>query len=84
MEVQTVPIEVPRPPERPTLPAPLPVSLLPVDWVVVTSDSLPPGDGWVIIGLTPAQYEALSLNMAELLRWAQEAGYQIRYYRGEL
>lgn len=82
-DIQTAPIEVERPPARANIPLPSPISTRPVQWVVVTSNNLPPGDGWVIIGLTPDQYENLSMNTAEMLRWAREAGYQLRYYRGD-
>lgn len=55
-----------------------------VFWSVITSDTIPEGDAWSLIGLTPDQYEALSSNTAELLRWIVEANYRLRYYRGEI
>jgi len=47
--------------------------MLPVTWVVVTPDRLPSMDEWVLFGLAPADYERLSQNQAELLRWITEA-----------
>lgn len=82
--MRTVQTEIARPVPLPPVPDPAPVDLRPVDWTVITPDELPDGDAWSIIGLTPEQYEALSQNMAELLRWITEAGYRLRYYRGEI
>lgn len=83
--MRTVPTEVERPPERSNVPDPNPVDLQEVDWVVLTPDTVPPADTeWVFIGLTPEDYERLSLNQAELLRWITEARWRLRYYRGEL
>lgn len=84
LSVRTVQTEVDQPPERPPLPNPRPLDLSPVDWSVVTPDTIPEGDSWSLFGLTPEQYEALSYNMAELLRWITEAEYRLRYYRGEI
>ena len=77
-------IDVPRPVPRPSVPDPRPVDLLPVYWTIITPDTIPEGTEWSIIGLIPDQYEALSKNMAELLRWITEAGYRLRYYKGEI
>lgn len=67
-------LEAERPPERPPLPEPNPVELVPVDWTVVEAD------GVRLLALTPQQYENLTLNLAELLRWIQEAAWRLRYY----
>ncbi|AKQ75792.1 hypothetical protein FDH82_gp02 [Roseobacter phage RDJL Phi 2] len=82
--MRTVPTEVVRPPERASVPDPQPVDLQEVDWVVLTPDTVPEDLEWVFIGLTPEDYERLSLNQAELLRWITEARWRLRYYRGEL
>lgn len=80
--VRTATIEVPRPDPTPPLPDPAPLDLRAVDWMVVTPDRLPPGNDWALMALTPQQYENLSLNMAELLRYVREAKWRLRYYRG--
>lgn len=55
------------------IPFPRPVEdLKPVQWVVVTPDSLPDGE-WVLYALDRRGYENLSLNWAEAIRWAKEA-----------
>lgn len=84
LEVRTVPTEVARPPERANVPDPQPVNLQEIDWVVLTPETIPENLEWVFIGLTPEDYERLSLNQAELLRWITEAKWRLRYYRGEL
>lgn len=66
--------EVPRP-ERPVLPKPEPINLLDVAWIVVETEE---GN---VIALTPDQYENLSLNIAEILRYVTEADAQLDYYR---
>lgn len=66
------------PPERPALPLPEPVQQLPVEWRVVRAD-----DGTPLLALTPGDYQALSQNAAELLRWVTEAMSQLRYYRDD-
>ncbi len=73
MEIQTAPIELERPPEVILPEAPPPVVLLPIEWVVITPDRLPTMEDWVIFGLAPDDYERLSQNQAELLRWIIEA-----------
>lgn len=82
--MRTVQTEVGLPPERPNIPNPDPVDLQEVDWVVLTPDTVPTEEEWVLIGLSPEDYERLSLNQAELLRWITEARWRLRYYRGEL
>jgi hypothetical protein len=37
--------------------------------------------GEPLFALTARGYEALSRNIAELTRWAQEASFQIHFYR---
>lgn len=60
------------------------MSLRDVQWVVLTPDRLPSGNSWVIFGLDPRDYEALALNMADILRWIREARWRLRYYKGEI
>lgn len=57
------------------LPTPEPVALENVEWRVVHVQGEP------LFALTARGYEALSRNIAELTRWAQEASYQINFYR---
>lgn len=83
--MRTVPTEVERPPEIAPIPNPNPVDLQEIDWVILTPDTAPlAGTEWVFIALTPDDYERLSLNQAELLRWILEAQWRLKYYRGEL
>lgn len=50
---------------------------------MLTPDRLPEGDDWVFFAVTPADYETLSLNQSETLRWAHEAMWRLVYYAGE-
>jgi hypothetical protein len=52
------------------------VKLEDVQWTIVQSPA-----GEPLFALTARGYEALSRNIAELTRWAQEASYQINFYR---
>jgi len=60
------------------LPAPEPVSLLPVEWRIVRVDGLP------AFALSAHGYENLSRNMADILRWMREADHQLNHYRSTL
>ena len=46
-----------------------------VTWVVTQSDSVS------YVSLTPKQYQNLSINMAEISRWVDQAAWLLRYYR---
>lgn len=61
------------------LPAPAPVKLHNIKWNVQVDvkDDLTTK---VWFSLTPGDYEKLSLNMAEILRWNREMKWQLRYY----
>lgn len=83
-EIRTVEIEVERPVPRPPVPRPQPVDLSDIDWIVITPETLPEGDAWVIFGISPEDYERLSGNTAELLRWIREAGWRLDYYEGKI
>ncbi len=84
LRVQTAPVVVERPPERPPLPNPRPIEQRDLNWVVLTPGTLPGGDDWVFFGVTPRDYEDMSLNQAEVLRFVRESMWRLRYYRGEL
>lgn len=73
-----------RPEARPYVPDPTPLQLENVRWVVVTPDRLPEGADWVLFALPADQYERLSLNIAELLRWIVEAKWRLDYYGGRI
>lgn len=79
-----MPTEVVRPDPTPPLPNPRPLDLFEVDWTVVTPETLPAGEDWSLIALDAQQYQNLSNNMAELLRYVRESQWLLRYYRGEL
>ena len=51
---------------------------------MVTKDNLPEGDGWVLFALTENGLERLALGWADVIRWMEEATWQLRYYRGDL
>lgn len=40
-------------------------------------------NGVVLFALSPGDYENLSVNMADILRWIREAQWQLNYYRDE-
>lgn len=84
LQVATVQTEILEPQSTPLIPNPKPVILQDVDWIVLTPSEIPEGDDWAFIALTPKDYEVLSLNQAELLRWITEARWRLKYYRGEL
>lgn len=75
--------EIKHPDARPPLPNPKHIETGSFKWRVITSDRLPEGDQWVYYGITPKQYEVLSRNMADMLRWVREAKWRLDYYRGE-
>lgn len=63
--------------ERPTrapLPNPKATELANVEWKVIQTADGP------VIALTPAEHERLMLNLAEILRWVQEAMWRLQYY----
>ena len=77
-------MEIERPQEHPPLPNPQAIQQRDVDWKVLTPETLPEGTDWVFFGVTPRDYEDLSLNQADVLRFITEAVWRLRYYRGEL
>jgi hypothetical protein len=72
-----------QPDTRPPLPNPKPIETSPFKWKVITPARLPEGTKWVYYAITPAEYEILSRNMADILRWVREAKWRLDYYRGE-
>jgi len=78
VQVQTVPVQIDRPPDLTTLPLPRPVELHDVEFTVVPRGQPAPR---TLVGLSVNDYEKLALNFAELARWAREAMFQLRYYR---
>ena len=78
-EVEVATLDVPLPESRPPIPDPEPIQVLPLKWVVITPDRLPEGR-YVFFALTPREYENLSANMAEFLRWIKEARWRLDYY----
>lgn len=73
--VQLDTVQVEPPPAKPPLPDPEPVEMLPVEWTVLETE-----DG-LLIGLTTRQFENLTENLAELLRWMRETRWRLDYYR---
>lgn len=82
--------------ERPkmTVPTPMAVNQLPVEWVVLTRDNFETkikeieaeGGSLVFFAISPQGYQNLSLNIAELRRYIQQQGNIIvtlkEYYEG--
>lgn len=83
LKVTTAQVDLPQPEKTPALPNPQPIDTAPLNWIIVTPDRLPAGDGWVLIALTPKDYETLARNQADTLRWVREAMWRLRYYRQE-
>lgn len=81
VEIDSVPLDLERPPTREALPLPAPIETRTIEWFVATPDRLPEDEDWVLFGLTPVDYEILALNMAEIRRWVEEAMFQLQYYR---
>jgi hypothetical protein len=71
---------VERPPAKPALPAPEPISQQPVTWHVV-GPNRPAKE--TLYGVTEKDYEILSRNAADVLRWVKEAAWRLDYYRQE-
>lgn len=72
-------LNLPEPPESVVLPPVQPVTLEKFKWSVVLVDDTP------LFALKAKGYEALSRNMAELLRWMKEASDHLRFYEtGEI
>jgi hypothetical protein len=65
---------IPQPPKTIVLPKPDPISLNDIEWKIVEADNEK------YIALTPEDYEDLSLNMAEILRYIKELNSQLDYY----
>ena len=74
LQVSTVPETIERP-ATVILPKPRPVDLADVEWVVVRDST------GRYIALTPEDFEALQLNLADVVRYIREANAQLDYYR---
>jgi hypothetical protein len=72
--VEVNPVQVETPPEKPTLPDPEPIQTLPVEWQVIETEDGP------LLALPPKEFENLATNLAEILRWIQEAAWRLHYY----
>ena len=88
-QVEVVTIEKPAPVYHPPLPNQ--IAPLPVEWRVLTPETMQvylddlnagkaPVDAYY--GLTPKSYESLSTNMAEIKRYIRQTISIIEYYRG--
>lgn len=65
----------PKQPPLPVLPKPQPVRTESVQWRLVQVD------GETLFAVTARGYESLSRNLAETIRWAKEASWQLDFYR---
>ena len=82
LAVNATPTVVEQPPSKPALPNPADLHNVPVKWLLITPDRLPKGKNWVYYALTPQQYEIMSRNEADTIRWVGEARWRLDYYRG--
>lgn len=81
---EQVPLSIYQPPD------PVPVQLNDLAWVVITKENLSEkmleieritGNGFVVMAITPRDYENLATNMQELKRFIREQRAIILYYR---
>ena len=88
-----------RPPEIIALPLPQPIQMLSFKgdpFTILTPETIPINERyedqredifedmeWVFFGVTPSNYEVLSKNQAEVLRWITEAMWRLLYYSNE-
>jgi hypothetical protein len=73
-----------RPPHRQPLPNPKPLDLeIGIKWKVLIKDRIPEKDDFVFYCVVPKDYEKLSRNNAEILRWVKESKWRLDYYRDE-
>lgn len=56
------------------MPLPKPIELMKVEFATIETEQ---GTRFVF---TPDQYERLTLNIAEMLRWIKEAMWRLQYY----
>lgn len=70
-----LPPEEHKQPPLPVLPKPQPVRTETVKWQVVQVN------GESLFAVTAQGYEALARNLAETIRWAKEASWQLDFYR---
>lgn len=53
-----------------------------VSWKVLTPDTIPEGD-FIFFAITVEDYETMSLNEAEKLRWINDIQVRVEYYEGD-
>jgi hypothetical protein len=82
VDVKTTAIEVPKPDARPALPNPEPINTAPIEFKILTPETIPDGE-YVYYGMNVRDYETLARNMADILRWVKDAKWRLDYYRGE-
>lgn len=83
LQVRTVEQEVRMPPAIQVLPDPEPVRTLPVRWRVLTHETVPEGE-FQVFAISAQDYENLSLNFADAIRWIREARGTLEIYRRAL
>ena len=82
VNVKTTAVELEKPDTRPAVPNPEPIDTAPIEFKVLTPETIPDGE-YVFYGITVQDYETLARNMADILRWVKEAKWRLDYYRGE-
>lgn len=77
-----------KPDPTPAIPLPKELELLPLNWKIINNDNfkdkLPQDGPWAVWALDAKNYENISENKAEVIRWVCEAIWQLKYYRQEL
>lgn len=82
LQIQDVPVDKPKIAEA--LPNPNPIQTYPIEWVVITKETVPSGEGWVFYALKPKDYENLARTQADTQRWVTETLWRLDYYRRKL
>ena len=82
VQADALPTRLEYPDPRPPLPHPEPVRQEVIEWVVLTKTS--DGAETTYFALTPEDYEKLSRNTVDILRWMEEAMWRLRYYAEEV
>ena len=82
-QVQPIEIVVPeikQPPAHHNLPNPKPIKTRSIKWIVLTPGTLPTAKDWVLFCISPEDYQDLSFNQADTLRWIKEAFWRLEFY----
>lgn len=79
---QLQPVDLPDVDETPPIALPAPIVTREIETIVVENEE-PKIYAKGSVVFTPAQFERLTANLGELLRWITDARQQLDYYRGD-